>query len=211
MAYDPNCEETKAAIAEAVAEAKKPLEKKRDELLNEVRDLKAKVREGGTDPLEVAKLEKKLEEAETALNATQSDLKKVIKERDTFKTNFEAESLFSDQTMLQNELTSALAANKIAPQFMDAAKALLAAQAKVVRNGAERAVLAGDKPLADHVKAWAESDTGKHFVAAPSNGGGNGNGGGGEGGGKQMKRSQFDALDGISQAKAAREYEIVEG
>ena len=67
---------------------------------------------------------------------------------------------------------------------MDAAKALIqknnAAEVTEVDGAAVARI--GNESISDFVKGWSQGDQGKHFVAAPANGGGGA--GGSNGGGK---------------------------
>ena len=77
--------------------------------------------------------------------------------------------------MVENGLTEALLAANVAPQFVEAAKAMLGKGVTVATDGDTRKAVVGDKSLGDYVKEWAASDSGKHFVSAPANGGGGSN------------------------------------
>ncbi|MHB1371989.1 MAG: hypothetical protein ACYCW7_17580, partial [Pseudomonadaceae bacterium] len=89
-------------------------------------------------------------------------------------------------------LTDALAKAGVQPAMMDAVKALHQSKASInAKDGAYEALIDG-KPLAEFVTTWAQSDQGKHFVAAPANSGGGAHGGGGKGSGKTMTRAEFD-------------------
>ena len=72
--------------------------------------------------------------------------------------------------MVDDGLTSALAQGGVAPQYMDAASALIKAQhsAEVGKDGA---MLEG-KPLKDFVSTWLQGEHGEHFLTTPKNGGG---------------------------------------
>lgn len=152
---------------------------KRDELLREVKTLKAKAKGADIDPEEFAKLQSDNEELRSALDKTSKTSKAEI-ERLT-KTLSEREGKLHD-ILVDGGITEALAKANVAPELMKAAKALLKSGAAVK----EGAAFMGDKPLADAIAEWSASDEGKHFVRAPVNSGGGGQGGGGSGQGKKF-------------------------
>jgi hypothetical protein len=189
MAYDPKDPADKAIvdglIAEALEEAAteheaaiEGLKAKNKELIGKLAKARAGSESGGGE--EVARLEGELEQSQTALSTAQGELRqvkrdlvKVTGERDTATTNLETESTFARTMVVENGLTAALVENKVAPEFMDAAKALLSKGVAVKVDGDNRTAVVGDKPLGEHVKEWALSDQGKHFVTAPGNSGSN--------------------------------------
>lgn len=153
---------------------------KRDELLREVKTLKAKAKGAEIDPEEFAKLQSDNEELRAALDKTSKASKSEV-ERLT-KTLSEREAKLHE-ILVEGGITEALAKANVAPELMKAAKALLKGSA-AVKDGA---AFMGDKPLVDAVAEWAASDEGKHFIRAPANTGGGSNGGGGNGaGGKKF-------------------------
>ncbi len=192
MAYDPNDAADKAIVDGLIADALEAAETAHDA---EVERLKAKntellgklakARKGeGADTGEVERLERELEDtggklatAESDLRQVRRDLAKVEGERDTFKTNAAKEAEISRGMVVDSSLTSALVEAKVAPQFLEAAKALLGKGVTVKENDGERTAFVGDKSLGDFVKEWATGDAGKAFILAPANGGGGGGGG----------------------------------
>jgi predicted RNase H-like nuclease (RuvC/YqgF family) len=218
MAYDPNDPETKAAFQAAIEEA---LETERETHTAEVERLNnknkellgklAKARkggEGGVDTGEVERLETELETvnselrtAQTALRETARNLKKVEGERDTFRTQAETEATFSRNMLTENALTTALVEAKVAPQYMEAAKALLSKGVAVEVNGDERTVVANGKPLADFVKEWASGDAGKPFIQAPANGGGGSTGANANGNGGTKKLADYTEQERLDMAR----------
>lgn len=152
---------------------------KRDELLREVKTLKAKAKGAEIDPEEFAKLQSDNEELRAALDKT-SKASKAELERLT-KTLSEREGKLHE-ILVEGGITEALVKANVAPELMKAAKALLKGGA-AVKDGA---AFMGDKPLADAVTEWAASDEGKHFIRAPANTGGGSNGNGSGTGGKKF-------------------------
>jgi hypothetical protein len=100
--------------------------------------------------------------------------------------------------LIEAGLTDALAKAGVKPEFMDASKALLKAQAVIKSDNGQYQALIGEKPLADAIKEWAVSEAGKHFVAAPANSGGGSQGGGGNGGNQNKGK-----IDGTAAERAA--------
>lgn len=74
--------------------------------------------------------------------------------------------------LIDNAIKGALVENNIAPQFHEMATAYFKSQSKL-ENGEAKF---GDVALVDGIKAFVESDKGKHFVAAPLNSGANATG-----------------------------------
>lgn len=94
-------------------------------------------------------------------------VKKVEGERDSFKSR--VEKLASD-----NAINVALAEANVAPHMQKAVRAMFQSQIKVDYEGDEAIVTIENLPVVDKIKAWAGTDEGKYFVAAPANGGGGG-------------------------------------
>jgi hypothetical protein len=209
MAYDPKDPEDKkivdGLIADALAEqatehetAIAGLKDKNKDLLGKL----AKANKGEGDPAEVARLETELEGVRTQLATATRDLGKITKERDKLTGDLEGERNISTRTLVDKDLTNALVENKIAPQFLPAAKALLASKVSVKTDGETRSAVVGDKSLGDFIKEWSLGDEGKHYVAAPVNGGGNSQGTKpGQAGAKQMARSAFRELSPVERQK----------
>lgn len=172
----PEVQEVIKAQAEAlVKEQTAGLVSKRDELLGELKGYKEKY--GGVDLdkyQELTAKEKELAEREIKENELASRLK-----ADFDKRYGEAEKAKQDaiaeknRYIADNELTSALMKEGVAPEFMDAAKALLQTKHKVdVQDG--RAVLDGDT-VSDFIGRWSK-DAGKAFIKAEPNTGGGASG-----------------------------------
>lgn len=189
---------TQADVDAAIAEAKKGLEAKRDELLTEVKNLKAELRKTqDINPADLQAAEERAEKAEAALKEAQGQVKALTTERDKAVKALESETGFTQKLLIQDGLKSALLANGVKDEdFIDALSTKFAGSASVVVEGDVRKAMIGDKAVGDYVKEWAASDAGKKFVSAPDNSGGGATGGKGGGqGGKTMARAQFDALD----------------
>ena len=176
-AFDPDDEDTKAAIAAAVEEALAPLKTKNRDLLTKLN----KAKQGDSiDPVDLEKLEGELD----SLKAQLADANKQLK---TANTNAEkaaqalaAEQAHTQRLLINDGLTQALTAAGVKdPMHLKAAAALLRDEYKpaVTADGENRVAMVGDKPLAEFVKTWAQGDEGKSFVSAQQNGGGGAQGG----------------------------------
>lgn len=217
MPYDANDPDTKAAVQAAIdaalEEAQTAHEAEIEGLKTKNADLVkriSKLRSGngdGSHNEEISRLEKELDESnsklgmvEGELRETKRQLKKVEGERDTFKTQAETEGNFSRNMLVESGLTSALVEANVAPQFMEAAKAMLGKAVSVKVDGDNRTAVVGDKSLGDYVKEWSASDAGKHFVKAPASGGGGATGAGTQGGAGK-KFSEMTEAERIDMAR----------
>jgi chromosome segregation ATPase len=188
MAYDPNDAADKAIvqglIEEAIAENNAEHEVTTSGLVAKNKELlvklnKARKSDGGADTEEISRLEHDLETTQERLRTIESEnreanrtLKALGKELETAKTTLGAETAFGRKLLVENGLTEALVQANVAPQFMPAARALLEKQVQVKADGDDRKAVVGDKSLGDFVTEWSQSDQGKVFIAAPTNGGG---------------------------------------
>lgn len=195
------------AIADYLEEEKTGISTKNSDLSAENKRLKKQLKDGISP--EVNDLSEKLEQANGHIETLNGKLKDAAKKADKFEKMALTEVEAHNSTLIDNTLTSELVKAKVAPQFLDAAKALLRGNAAVkVDSDGKRNVLVGDKGLAAHVSEWSQSDAGKAFVAAPLNNGGGGTGGKDNGGGGKpnITRTQFDGM-----ADAARSAHFAAG
>jgi len=131
------------------------------------------------------------------------------RERITEQHNKELERLKSELSEKDNlvtthvknaQLQQAMNQAGIAKQFVPAVEAMM--RDKIQVEGTD--VYLNEKPLPDALKEWAQSDDGRHYVSAPAN-----TGGGAEGksspNAKTITRSQFDQMDHVERANAAKE------
>lgn len=185
---------TQADIDAAVEAAKSPLDAKNRELLRELKDAR---KSATITPEQLAAVEDARDKALSDLAEAGKQIKTLTGERDKAVKALEAESGFTHKLLVENGLREALAANGVTNAIhQKAAMAMLASGVQVAADGDARVAKVGDKALADFVKEWAAGDEGKHFVAAPANGGGGAPGGGANGGtDKVLPRSQFDTMD----------------
>lgn len=180
MPYDPNDEDTKAALAEAVAKAVEKLEAKNRELIAE----KRRQGEGKIDAAELERVEAERDALATKLATVEKEFKTLSKTAETATKALEAEQKHTQKLLISEGLAKALAeAGVTDPKLQRAAAALLRAEnsIEVVVEGEARTAKVGDKALAEFVKGWAQGDDGKTFVAAPANSGGGATGGTGGG------------------------------
>lgn len=178
MSIDLSAPEVQEAIEAAVAKATDALSAKNRELLGELKTAKAKAK-GEIDPSEHAALQQQVEDlteklgkAEKTAKGELERLTKALSEKDSALTTH----------LIDAGLTDSLAKAGVAAPYLDAVKAMLKGQTKLVAENGQYKALLGDKPLVDAVTEWSKSDQGKHFVAAPANSGGGamGSGGGGQ-------------------------------
>jgi len=155
---------------------------KNDELLNELKSTRQKLRE-----FEASEADRKAElakrEEEEARKA--GDFEKLLKAEATKREEQEGNALLWKSKYQERELdmglTQQLTAAGVKPELMKAAMALLRNDADLSDDGQ---ISLGGKALPDAIKDWASSDEGKAFVA-------NGNAGSGaEGSGKGKQPAQ---------------------
>lgn len=194
-----------AALAEAAEEHasdKEGVVKKNTELLAKLK----KAREGNADPEAIEKLEKQLEDLKAENQTLAKTVKTVTKERDTNKAALDGETTASRKLLVDQGLTEALLKNKVANQFLPAVKKLLEGQVTIKADGDARTAMVGDKPLAEFVGTWSQSDEGKIYVVAPANGGGGAPGANGSGkDGKTATRTVFNGMSHADRATFSKE------
>lgn len=204
-------DEGKAAIAAAIDEATKGLKAKNDELLGGLKKEKDD-RKTLQEQIDEIKTAKELAEQEAAEKS--GDIEKVkqslvsahTKELDALKSQLSDKDSKLHGLLVDNGLTDALSKSGVAPQYMDAAKALIQTHHKPEIADVDGKVIAqlDGKPLTDFVSEWAQGDQGKHFKAAPDNGGGGANGA--NGGGKALSKGDMAGDRKDRQAAIASKY-----
>jgi hypothetical protein len=181
MAIDLNDSEVKAAIKAAadaaVSEATAGLLAKNQELLGKVKKLQ---KDAAIDPAEYQALSEAKDTAEAKLAEALKTVKQATAQEEKDRKALEAETGYVSKLLVDNGLTEALLKAGVKPEMSKAVKAMLAGQVSLKVEGDKRLAVVGDKALGDFVTEWAQSDEGKHFVAAPANKGGGAQGGGGE-------------------------------
>jgi len=202
-------EELKAKIDEAIESATGGLVKKNQELLAELKETR---KSRTIDPAELDKLQTKIDALEADLSVAakaKKDAEKVVKQA---QDALASETGFTQKLLLDNGLTEALVKAGVATQFLPAVKAMLGTQAKVIVDGDARKAVIGDKELTEFVASWAATDEGKHYIAAPGNGGGGASGGAGNGSGaKVWTREKFDSASHFERSEFAKAGGKVEG
>jgi hypothetical protein len=192
---DLNDPDTKKAVDDLIAQANADLRTEMEEstrllqennarLTRQLRDARNKNPEESTAKL--AELEDKVSTLTAQLEKATNEAKKAqgdfAKQLDAANKKYESESAYTARLLRDNGLQDALIKAKVAPEFMKAAAALHKEAVQIVAEGDARVAKIGDKPLADFITEWAQSDEGKHYVAAPANSGGGASGSNGEGG-----------------------------
>lgn len=172
---------TKADLDAAIAAALKPLQEsigalegKRDELISENRKLK---RGAEIKPEDLQAAEDRADKAEARVAELDKSVKALTGERDKAVKALEAEQGAARGYALEAELAGAIAEGNVVPALAGAFKAMMQGQAKADLVDGRYAVMIGDKPARDHIKAYLDSDEGKAFKMAPANGGGGAPGG----------------------------------
>jgi signal recognition particle GTPase len=194
-------EEMDAAIEAAVEKATSGLKTKNEELL-----AKLKAEKDAKAELET---QKSKAEEEAALKSgdvekiTQQLTQKFSKEIDMLKGQLTEKSTRLHDVLVDSALTEALVKAKVAPQFIEVAKDHIKARNKpeVGDVDGKSTGLINGKPITDFVSEWSQSDNGKHFIAAPANGGGGSQGANGNNqvGAKKIPRSEFEAMAAADQ------------
>jgi hypothetical protein len=196
MAIDLNDPEVKAAVKAAadaaVSEATAGLLAKNQELLGKVKKLQ---KDAAIDPAEYQALSEAKDTAEAKLAEALKTVKQATTQAEKDRKALEAETGYVSKLLIDNGLTDALLKAGVKPEMSKAVKAMLAGQVSLKVEGDKRLAVVGDKALGDFVTEWAQSDEGKHFVAAPANQGGGANGGAlGAGKTKVMARAAYEQL-----------------
>lgn len=227
---DGKIDEANALINEHVESEVKGLKDKNTELLGSLKKLKE---ENKTFNDRLEKLEEEKEAIEAEKNNKSGDIKKItedlekkhkkeiekltgqISEKDGLLT---AKDKLLNTHIVGEGLTAALVKAKVKPEFMAAAKAVIQAEhaGEVVDENGKPVAKFNGKAVEEFVTGWAQTDAGKHFVAADSNSGGGSNGTNGSGKAsttkKTMPKSEFDALPYGEKSKVSLEgVTLVEG
>lgn len=185
---DTDTDEGKAALQKLIEDATKGLAAKRDELLGDQKKLKDSMK---AVQAQLDKLAEEKEAAEAAAAAKSGDFEKIKasletkakKENEELKTKLERSTGLLNQTLLDKGLAEALIKANVATQHLPAVKALIktTAKAEIVDKDGEAVATFDGKPIEEFVSTWAQGELGKHYIAAPSNGGGGANGSNGGG------------------------------
>lgn len=201
MAYDPADAADKKIVDKLIADA---LEAQSTEHETEITGLKNKNKEligklkeaDKVDPAKIAELEFEIETNKKALVKAEKQLEQTHAKLSEANDKLTNETGFTQSLLIDNGLSGELAKANVAPQFLDAVKALLKPQVSVKIEGDNRKAVVGDKDLGAYIAEWSQGDSGKHYVAASNNSGGNSNGGTKpvNPNAKTITRTAFDAM-----------------
>jgi hypothetical protein len=186
MAFDPKDPADVALLDEKIADALATKLADIDKLTAKNRELIAEKRragEGKVDAAEVERLESQIEQLNTQLSAVQKEAKTLTTRAEKAEAAAAADASAVQKLVVENGLMAALSAAGVSdPDFAAAAAASIRAGHKIelTTDGDTRVATVNGKPLADHVKEWSASDTGKKFVSAPGHSGGGAGGPGGK-------------------------------
>lgn len=109
--------------------------------------------------------------------------------------------------VVDNGLTEALTRAKVAPEFLEAARALIKAREEIVigDNEGKPVALVGEQALSVFVEDWARSDQGRPFIAPAGNSGGGAGGAGAASGGLQANPWAKDTRNLSEQVRLLKE------
>lgn len=200
-----------AAIAKAVGplQAKiEELESKNSGLLDDLKKAQRELRAAKDITPEAHQAEvERADKVEAKLAELTAAHKALTAERDKAVKALEAEQSAARAYAIEAEVSKAIAEGNVVPALVPAFRALVAQGARAELADGRYSVLAADgKPIGETIKAILASEEGKHFVAAPANGGGGapGSRGPAQGGVKTMTREQFQELRTADPAGAAK-------
>lgn len=180
---DTDTAEGKAKLQELIDAETKGLRDKKDELLGDLKKTKDSVKDLQAQ-FDELKAEKDKAETEAAnksgdVERIKADLQKQHKkELDKLTAERDAAVGTTNSLLIDGGLSEALAKSGVAPQHMDAVKALIKLNHKpeVAIVDGKAVARVGDASLTDFVSTWAQGDQGKHYIAAKDNGGGGASG-----------------------------------
>lgn len=105
------------------------------------------------------------EQKERLTTQFEAEKKTLTTERDKYKT-------VAEKRATEQALTDAIVQAGVAKQFVPAVKALFKDQIVVAYEGDEIVTTIKSLPISDAIKTWSQTEDGKHYIAAPGNGGG---------------------------------------
>lgn len=202
---------TKADV-DALKASIEALEAKNSELVADVRKAKQAARAASEiTPETLAAVEAERDKAVSELADARKQVATLTKERDNATKALEAEQGAARTFALDAEVSKAIAEGNVLPALVPALTAMVKQGAKAELIDGKYAVLIGDKPAGEHIKAFLDTDEGKHFRAAPANSGGGAPGSqGAKGDAKTMTRSAFSQLM-VSDPRAAVAFTTKDG
>lgn len=188
-----------------VQEALNKERRQRREIEKELKDIKAVLPDdfdadewdrlksaGGGD------LDAKLEEQRERLS------KRYGKEKESLQSELEKRDAAIRKLVAENGLEAAMAKANVAAPFRPAVKAMFLSRIQIDNEGDTPTATLDDLPVDQALKSWAESEDGRHYVAAPQNSGG-GASGGGKGGNNQRNPWKRETRNLTEQARLMRE------
>lgn len=109
--------------------------------------------------------------------------------------------------VVDNGLTEALTRAKVAPEFLEAARALIKAREEIAigDNDGKPVALVGEQALSAFVEDWARSDQGRPFIAPAGNSGGGAGGAGAASGGLESNPWAKDSRNLSEQVRLLKE------
>lgn len=201
---DTETAEGKAALQKLIDAETEGLKSKNTELINAQKKLKDDMKgiQAQLDEIAAAK-----EAAEQEAVSKSGDIDKVKsaleakhkKELETLTAKLSTSEARLNQTLIDKGLAEGLVKANVAPQYLPAVTALIksTSKAEIVDQDGNAVAMLDGKPLTEFIATWAQGDQGKHYIAAPNNGGGGSNGSNGNGQAatvKTMTRSAFEKL-----------------
>ncbi len=133
--------------------------------------------------------------------AHRQDLEKAAHEAERYRAALES-------TLVEAALTNALVEANVAAPYMKAAKAMHRTNLSVVEAEGNFTVTVGgpeqSQSPSEYIAAWAESEEGRAFIAAPRNGGGGANGSGAAGS-RLPNPWRAESFNRTEQARIARD------
>jgi hypothetical protein len=179
MKIDTDTDEGKAELQKRIDAATEGLKAKNAELLGDVKKQKDGLKDIQTQLDEIKAAKEAAEEAAAAKSGDVTKIKEQLEAKHAKETKALKDALAGkegtlNKLLIDNGLTEALTKAGVAPQYLDAAKALIQSKnkAEIVDVDGNAAAQIDGKNIAEFVTAWSQGDNGKHFVAAPQNGGG---------------------------------------
>lgn len=141
-----------------------------------------------------AEAEKAQEEADKKAGEFAKLEAKLKAEADTYKARYEA-------MVGENALKGALVAAKVDDAYKEAVEAIMLRKGVTITKDGEAQI--EGQPMAEYVKAWAESEAGKPFILNGNSGGG-AQGGGGGGSSGEVNPFKADTVNRTAQAELLR-------
>lgn len=145
------------------------------------------------------KVDEKLREQRERLTAAHQ------KELDKVKEELGKQTSTVHNLVARQGLAKAMAEAGIAEPLREAVEAMYLPKVKIEDAGGEIQALLDNKPLADAMQEFAQSDKGKHYVAADKSGGGGSHEAGGGGNVKTVTRAQWDGMNHVARSKFAKD------